>query len=428
VLGWAAVAVSALWIAILSLRRKWPEVPSVLLGAASVLLLQGWWLVLNPHNFYDRSEYRFLPIDSFLPSFPGAVDIVDALPSMIRYTGMLGVLCLTCDLAQRPVWRTRLWQTVGLTGVSIVIFGLARKLIGIDLVSSANPWLDGRTSFATYFYHGNAGAFINLILPFVWGRAALSWRRWDANFERLLWIPSLFLCIAAVVVTASKAAMVIALGLMGILAAVELKHFLRKSHATSRKTILIYGSLALLAIVASAAFGWNAASKRWNEIVQIPTLVRPRLLVYGACLKMLPDSGLWGFGPGNFTITFPHYTADLGDSVAGLWRNAHEDYLQTLIEWGWFGAFFWAVILLGGLVVGVRTLGKSRQGSAETRVLVLAALVAVIGVALHALVDFPLQIASLQFYTALCLGLLWGSAKFAKGTRPTRPYSKPAAI
>jgi O-antigen ligase len=90
----------------------------------------------------------------------------------------------------------------------------------------------------------------------------------------------------------------------------------------------------------------------------------------------------------------------------------HEDYLQTILEWGWVGGSLWALLLFGGIVVGIRSYNKYARldWTPRRRLLQPLVVMALIGVALHALIDFPLQIASIQLYVATYLGLCWGSS------------------
>jgi O-antigen ligase len=121
----------------------------------------------------------------------------------------------------------------------------------------------------------------------------------------------------------------------------------------------------------------------------------------------LPAAGWFGFGPGTFSIVFPFLLREHGVELDGILRYAHQDYLQTLLEWGTVGFALWAMLVGGGIA---RVAIYLWRGSAIRREhalgLALTAL-SIFGVLIHSLIDFPLQIASLQLITAVLLGQLW---------------------
>jgi hypothetical protein len=333
---------------------------------------------------------------------------------MIRITGLLGILSFVCDLAQRPEWRRRLWWTIGITGVSLILFGLARRTAGGVRLSAEGVPIE--TFFATYLYTANAGAFINLVLPPIAGLAIVALGANEANLQRAIWVPGTVICLAGVVAAASKAAMVVSAILVVLLGVSQTLGVLKKRNMMPSKWSLGLGTVGAVILIAGIlAIGWDMAARRWSHLEAVEESWHGRWLAYDACRRMLPDSGTWGFGPGNFAIAFPHYTNYLGNRIAGRWQFAHEDYLQTLIEWGWVGAAVWGLVFFGGVIHGLRNYFKgARTMSRADRMLVFTSALALIGVALHALVDFPLQIASLQLYAAVYLGLAWGSSGWSR--------------
>jgi O-antigen ligase len=138
-----------------------------------------------------------------------------------------------------------------------------------------------------------------------------------------------------------------------------------------------------------------------------------RLAAARVALQALPQAGVLGFGPGTFRAVFPTFAkaAELLP-LSGQWRFLHQDYLQTAMEWGWLGSLVWALLFFGGIVVAIRNLRKIRDSSWRHRVILLMSIFALGGVALHALVDFPLQIESIQLYVATCLGVCWSSSSW----------------
>lgn len=418
VLNRCMLLVTLLWLAGCAARKVRPATPRILWVSAIFLFLQGWWLNLNAMSYYDTEEFRFVPVPNLLSFAPGSIDLMQSVPLMIRITGLLGIVCFVAELSTREVWRRRIWLTVGVTGGMLILYGLIQRMLGAPMIF----WELGRTGenfFATYYYHGNAAAFINLVLPLIAGLTLLAFRGKASNSARAFWIPVSLISIAGAVAAASKAGMLITLGMMAVFAIWRgkfLKEAWSRVDSVGVRVMTVIGLGGVLVVL--GWFGWTRMIQRWSPEVWMTGSAGTRLLTYQTCLAMLADSGWWGFGPGNFSIAFPHYTAALGSKIEGFWRFAHQDYLQTLIEWGLVGGAVWSILFLGGLVAGVRCYRKqAKLLSTADRTLLFTTLLALFGVAMHAFVDFPLQIASLQFYTAVYLGLAWGATTW-KSDRP----------
>jgi O-Antigen ligase. len=92
-----------------------------------------------------------------------------------------------------------------------------------------------------------------------------------------------------------------------------------------------------------------------------------RWLAYRAGFRAMGNASFFGFGPGTFRVIFPYYTAGLGPDIEGIWRFLHEDYLQTLLEWGWLGGVLWGLLFFGGIVVAIRNFRMPEKDSTGVR-------------------------------------------------------------
>ena len=81
--------------------------------------------------------------------------------------------------------------------------------------------------------------------------------------------------------------------------------------------------------------------------------------------------------------------------------NTHNDYLQTLVEWGWIGLLGW-ILLVGN---AFRPLWRACRSRTMEWPLAVTAAIALGGVFIHAFVDCPLEVPVLQLFTAVYLGL-----------------------
>lgn len=416
-LAWGLLATTLMFVFGLVHQKRWPRVPLAAAGLSVALLLQGWWMVSNAWQKFDEPSFTFSLVPQIVNGWPGAVDQAWSARAMLMITGLLGVLWVVCDLASRPEWRMRLTLTMALCGAGIVVLGLLQHATGANEIFWANANRKGGTFFATYRYHANAGAFINVIFPFVALFAISAFR--NQTRGRAFWGLALLLTATASLVNTSRAAMSVTALLLIALAVWQIAAWRQKS---GMRTVLAW-SVPIAAIgtiiVLGWAFGLDRSFQKWMRGGVDGLLENQRLIVYETIWsRVVPGAGNWGFGPGTFQPVFPFYTHEVVDKIPGIWRYAHQDYLQTLVEWGWFGAGAWTLLIFGGLGLAIWRLIKSGSSmSFETRSLLVVSILSLAGILIHAMADFPLQIASLRLYAVCVLGICWTVGALPRRTR-----------
>jgi O-antigen ligase len=399
-------------------NERFRDLPRPLLAGVAGVLGLGWWMVLNAKAVYDADFSIFAPLPAFAPFAIGAVDAALALAAMTRLTCILGALLLTWEMADNPLWRRRIWTTIALTGASIAALGVWQRAAAAPTIFWEDPSVRGtdsyvKTFFATFYYHANAGAFLNLCLPAAAAALLRALSRRTPPLELALWIGAAAVFVLASVMNTSRAGQFLALALVLAILAWPARGLLAFTWNRQRRSLAwTVGSVALALLVVLLAIGLQVQLGRWYQTaheIGAGSLLGTRLLAQTAAVRAAPDAGLFGFGPGCFQVMFPYYTLFLENRIEGMWRYLHADYVQTLLEWGIVGTALWSVIFFGGIARGV---GAYRAPEAESNsqhdLFLPAVLLALIGVALHAFIDFPLQIASIQLYVAVYLGLCWG--------------------
>src|SRR5437762_2275159 len=414
--NWVLLAALVLWAIEVLVSRRTPRFPRLLFFLTVALICMGGWMVFNAKSIYDSDFFVFVPLRNLAPPGAGSVDYPISAAWMIRGALLLGIILFVADLSQSNRWLLRLWYVMGLVGGSIAFLGLLQKATGAQMIfwQPPPPRYDLRIStfFATYYYHGNAGAFLNLAWPLSAGLVIRAFSKRHHPAMRAVWISLFILTIAGVLANTSRVAQLVAV-VLALAICLQFGPALVRKLSGTEKSVALAGALAILLALVSLAQATHLDQPltRWQaESQRIPTDAR-----WQAChvaLAALPHAGLFGFGPGTFRVVFPTYNIGSVNQVPGTWRFLHEDYLQTLMEWGWMGSTVWALLFFGAITIGIRSYNKHarRDWTPRKRVLQPLVILALVGVALHALIDFPFQIESIQLYVATYLGVCWGGS------------------
>ncbi|MDF1824422.1 MAG: O-antigen ligase family protein [Verrucomicrobiales bacterium] len=394
-----------LWLGLLIFEKRRPRIPLTCLSSLVFLSIFGLAHALNPGSYFEPDSWRFILLVENYRWLPGTVDTETTAP-IIRHLGALSLAFLVLvDACAHSRTRWFLIYAVALAGLLIAGIGIYQRASGADSMLWVTPDRSGKLFFGAFRYNANAAAFLNLSWPAtlaIWLRSRAldpSGTRTSAEFC------ALFLLFIAVFVNTSKAGQI--LGLIAALISVIWFWKLVRPKETSASAIAIMSALFLSLFLIALLPALNLITERWEATSQS---LAGRMLVYEASSKILPNSGWFGTGPGTFRLIFPFYTGYLGDRLSGTYTHTHQDYLQTLIEWGYLGFAGWLVLIGGGLWVGLTYAFRMKQ-KGRNDLTTSCSLIALSTILLHALVDFPLQIPSVQILAAFYLAICWSASQ-----------------
>lgn len=308
--------------------------------------------------------------------------------------------------------------------VQIVAFGLIFIAMGISLYAiyqfltkSENVWwftrpagYFGRAS-GTYINPNHLAGFLEMVLPLALALTLAG--RYSLLMKIFLGYASLVI-LTGIVLTISRAGWVSAtVGCLFLFAFWLLQ--------TREYWIPTLSILAGLAIAAGVAFSFARQSDvRQNRLSEVRVYNDVRYLLWPSAISIWKESPWFGGGPAHFDLRFRKFRAP-SDQLAGRPEWAHNDYLNTLADWGVVGL---GIILacLGSLAWGFtrgwRYLQRSStdlKGSklSNRAALVLGATSGLVAILVHSLGDFNMHIPANAIVAITLMAIISGSLRFS---------------
>jgi hypothetical protein len=369
----------------------------------AALLLQGWWITWNP------------VYPALVSGNEGVMNLENirrlSFNSMSITSFLLAAFVVLCGLFSHANLRRYILMAVAFSGALVSVIGIALKLGGEPLMRLVwKPADIDWNDFALYRYHGNAGAFLNLAWPLILVFTRRAYTQTGSYLRKIIWTLCSTACATALFLNASKAALVIGLLILPWPFVTRLKRLKGKSMVLlAVGTALLVAGLSIL----SSMLAQDAAFQRMTSEADFSSSANGRIEAYQQYADAVPAVGFLGLGPGLFKIAFPYQMSSLRDvGNPDVHDYAHEDYLQTALEWGWLGAFWWFLLIAGGLYRAIKSYSRRELFTSKTEHrLVLAAILGVAGTLTQALIDFPLQVTSIRLFFFVLLAFCWASPK-----------------
>lgn len=341
-----------------------------------------------------------------LPDAPAIVPLsYDVRATLEAYLETLfyGAVVFLSFLSFGPMKRrVRLLDALILSGVLLTLVGLLQR---------ENGFLSG-APVSGGFVNPNHYALYMVIALIAWQTRLLLSIRVSGIAESLLrkpafWVPCLVLLIGLSLST-SRGAFIAFLGgtaLMGLLA-IGLNGAGARLRGVSKPALAVLLVVLAVLLLIAAPIMKKMVSRGVDE---------GRVAIWKGSIEMLSGHPVFGVGGGAYAVAFPPYkTPDLKYTTP---VHAHNDYLEVGAEYGATGGL---VVLLGlaGIAVALSR-GMRQRNDGPGAAFVAGSAAVLFAIAVHAAVDFPMQIPAIAIAAATILG-----AALRVATRPASADSR----
>lgn len=389
-----------LWGWVLFKGKKLPSWPPLLWMPLSFLLVIGWAAVANPEFTWQSQTQNFEPRELFSYFLPSCVDASTAFRGMLWSSLQSALLLSFWDHLRYPSIARRIWTGVRWGGAFLLVLAILQKAAESDRMFFSGARISN-AFFGSFFYAGSAAAYINLLMP-AFAQAVL--RQQQVVFSSLCFGG----CLACLLCNTSRIGFVVGVFQAVLLLALILRLLSRgkcsgraslrpRSPGTSpvrtRTVALTVAGVAGLFVL----FPTPPILQKWRLLPHQWTRENARLQAWNISATAARDASFWGMGTGCFPLVFPCYANTVRHTLQGRWLHAHCDYLEFWIERGAVG-----VLLAGVLLAGMaRRLGSGMLSQDPCAAIALG------GVFMHALADFPFQNPSVQTLACLWMAQAW---------------------
>ncbi len=347
--------------------------------------------------------FHIIPNPSYLPMalFAGVVLLQIALHLTAYWyatwsAGLLWASYAGIFFVASQVLCKRPWTSA--FGFFCVAYGFLLSLFAIVQQFTSNGkiyWVVtnryGGWIYGPYVNHAHYAGLMEMLVPFPIIFAIVS--RAGRPGRTLYLFVALVVC-STIFLSQSLGGMIAFSAELGILLLI-----LFRNRRSAYREILLLGALCL------ALIAWLVWLHPPGLVERFARLLNPitdagatgRIAIVKDSLKMFRERPLLGWGLGTFPVVYPSFRS----FFSNLWVNeAHNDFVQTLVETGIVGFCFAAAFLTLLCREGIRNLKNWRSDRQSS--MALAAFLGCIGLLVHGFVDFNLQIpANAAFFFAL---------------------------